>query len=95
MVLIIYDLFAEREMQEAAAWYETQQEGLGRGFLTRLEQAAQTILQNPNRWRRITGNYRRCLLKQFPYGIIYRVEGDAVFVAAVMDLHRKPGYWKD
>ena len=75
--------------------YEIQQEGLGREFLTRLEQAAPTILQDPNRWRRITGNYRRCLLKQFPYGIIYRIDGDTVFVAAVMHRHRKPGSWKD
>ena len=95
MVQLIYDLSAKREMQEASAWYESQHEGLGREFLSKLEQAAQTILQNPNRWRRITGNYRRCLLKQFPYGIIYRVEGDTVFVAAVMHLHRKPGYWLD
>ena len=94
MVQLIYALSAKREMQEAAAWYETQQEGLGREFLTRLEQASGTILQNPNRWRRITGTYRRCLLKQFPYGIIYRVEGDTVFVAAVMHLRRKPGYWQ-
>ena len=92
MVQQIYDLSTKREMQEAAAWHEIQQEGLGREFLARLEQTSRTILQNPNRWRRITGTYRRCFLKQFPYGIIYRVEGDTVFVAVVMHLHRKPGY---
>ena len=90
---IVFSRNAKREMQEASAWYETQQKGLGREFLARLEQASRTIRQDPNRWRLIAGAYRRCLLMQFPYGIIYRIENNVVFVAAVMHLHRKPGYW--
>ena len=30
---------------------------------------------------------------QFPYGLIYAVQGDTIYVAAVMHLKRKPGYW--
>jgi|TARA_B110000263_G_C14961345_1_gene352746 plasmid stabilization system protein ParE len=90
---IVFSRNAKREMQEASAWYETQQEGLGREFLGRLEQASRTIAQDPNRCRLITNAYRRCLLMQFPYGIIYRVDDEIIFVAAVMHLHRKPEYW--
>jgi hypothetical protein len=32
-------------------------------------------------------------LQWFPYGLISAVEGQTIFVAAVMHLKRKPGYW--
>jgi hypothetical protein len=32
-------------------------------------------------------------LQRFPYGLICAVEGQTVFVAGVMHLKRKPGYW--
>jgi hypothetical protein len=44
-------------------------------------------------WRRIKGRLRRYLVQQFPYGLIYAVQGDTIYVAAVMHLKRKPGYW--
>ena len=33
------------------------------------------------------------LVQQFPYGVIYAVEGRTIYVAAVMHVKRKPGYW--
>jgi hypothetical protein len=29
----------------------------------------------------------------FPYGMIYRVRGETLYVVGVMHLKRKPGYW--
>jgi len=34
------------------------------------------------------------LARAIPYGIIYRVDDDEVFIAAVMHFKRTPGYWK-
>ncbi|KOR28141.1 plasmid stabilization protein, partial [Achromatium sp. WMS1] len=33
---------------------------------------------------------------RFPYGILYRetLDANGIFIIAVMNLHRKPGYWK-
>jgi toxin ParE1/3/4 len=44
-------------------------------------------------WRILKGRFRRYLLQRFPYGIIYAVEGKVIYIAAVMHLKRKPGYW--
>jgi hypothetical protein len=41
----------------------------------------------------LKGLFRRYLLQRFPYGLIYAVEGQTIFVVAVMHLKRKPGYW--
>ena len=39
--------------------------------------------------------YRRKLLQQFPYGLVYhQPEPDWVEVVAVMHLHREPDYWR-
>jgi hypothetical protein len=37
---------------------------------------------------------RRVLAPKFPYGLLYRVEPERIYVIAVMHLHRRPGYWR-
>ncbi|NIR50997.1 type II toxin-antitoxin system RelE/ParE family toxin [candidate division KSB1 bacterium] len=91
---LIYAPEAKLEIKEAAAYYEGCKEGLGRAFLKELESAIDRLSQSPFRWRKIRGQFRRCLLKRFPYGVIYLVDEDEIFIAAVMHLKRKPGYWK-
>ncbi|MCZ6674550.1 MAG: type II toxin-antitoxin system RelE/ParE family toxin [Verrucomicrobia bacterium] len=46
-------------------------------------------------YRIIQGAFRRHLLARFPYGIIYRIDDDVIYVVAVMHLKRNPGYWKN
>lgn len=58
-----------------------------------MEAATEEIVRHPIMWRRIKGRFRRYLIPQFPYGLIYAVQVDTIYVAAVMHLKRKPGYW--
>ena len=58
-----------------------------------LYSAFEQIQQHPTVWRILKGRFRRYLLQRFPYGIIYAVEGKVIYIAAVMHLKRKPGYW--
>jgi plasmid stabilization system protein ParE len=94
MATLIYDPLAKAEIREAAEYYENCREGLGQAFIDAVETAAHKISDYPLRWRKISHRFRRCLLKKFPYGIIYAVEDDEIFIAAVMHLKRKPEYWK-
>lgn len=32
---------------------------------------------------------------RFPYGVIYVLEPDHVWIVALMHLHREPGYWRE
>ncbi len=91
---LIYDPAARAELLEAAVYYEECRAGLGQAFLSAVEHAVARLSNKPLQWRKIGGRFRRCLVKQFPYGIIYAVEGNDIFVAAVMHLKRKPGYWR-
>ena len=85
---------ADEEMQAAAVRYEEQARGLGDEFLDEIEQGLARIQQFPLLWSIYEGEYRRYLLQRFPYGIIYRIESETIFIIAVAHLHRKPGYWK-
>ena len=81
------------ELEAAALWYEDRQPGLGGDFLDEYRVALHRILAAPGRPRKILGHNRKLNLNRFPYAIIYSVESDALYIKAVMHLHRRPFYW--
>jgi len=93
-VRVVLDPAAVAEMREAALFYEDCRAELGQEFLAHVEASLDAIARHPDLWRRLRGRFRRCLVHRFPYAVIYADEDDAVYVAAVMHLRRKPGYWK-
>lgn len=90
---LLFDPEALLKARNAAAFYKHSQPGLGKAFLAGVEAATEEIVQHPIMWRRIKGRFRRYLIPQFPYSLIYAVQGDTIYVATVMHLKRKPGYW--
>ena len=84
---------AAREVREAWEWYEAAQTGLGGQLRTEIRDALLQISAFPAAWPEQTQRTRRIRLTRFPYGIVYQVRKDTVFVVAFMHLHRKPDYW--
>ena len=82
------------ELEAAALWYEERLLGLGEDFLTEYSATLRRILDAPERWRRILGQNRKLNFRRFPYAIVYSVHADALYIKAVMHLHRRPFYWK-
>ena len=85
---------AKWEVRGAAKYYEEEVEGLGKAFLQELKRGIGEIKKYPLASRIIKANFRRHLLSRFPFGIIYEIQDETIFVAAVMHLKRKPGYWE-
>lgn len=85
---------AERELQNAAEFYESRSEGLGVRFLDDVREGLASIGEAPDRWPKLSGEIRRYLIRPFPFSILYRELPKHVLVLAVMHLHREPGYWK-
>ncbi len=81
------------EVKSSYIWYQNQAKGLGGDYLTELETSYQAIVKLPNTWPKFKNGFRRFLLGKFPFSIIYRFNGDTVFVVAVMHNSREPGYW--
>lgn len=84
---------AEQDIAEAYAWYESHRVGLGEEFLARLDACVQTILRNSQTYRVVYENYRRGLLRRFPYAVFYECENDVVTVYCVFHASRDPAKW--
>ncbi len=85
---------ARQELNEAAIWLELQETGLGERFLLEVAQARRLILEHPNAWHPMGTTLRRCRLKRFRYGLIYRIKGDAIEIIAVAHDRQQPEYWR-
>jgi toxin ParE1/3/4 len=84
---------AEQEVLEAAEWYETQSQGLGRAFIDLINQTLKDIVESPLRFPQVYRDIRRALLKRFPFGIFFRLRRDQVRILAVLHQSRDPGRW--
>lgn len=91
---------AEAEAVEAACWYNAQSSGLGYDFLAKYEQALAGIENSPDRYPRLETlqterDIRRCVLKRFPYYIVYENFSSETVVLAVAHASRRPNYWQN
>ena len=86
---------AEVEFDAAIDYYEDREPGLGYDFAVEVHSTLENILSFPKAWPILEDDIRRCQTRRFPYGIIYAVNEDVIFVLAVMHLHRDPEYWKN
>ena len=86
---------ARIELMESIAYYDLQQNGLGRRMLDSLIEGLNRVKAHPKMYRKISGNWRQCRIPRFPFGLIYRVRNRRIEIVAVMHLNRKPGYWRE
>lgn len=86
---------ASIELDEAIRYYDHQLLGLGLRFFQEIDAAVERIKFMPEAWTKIGRRTRRCLVKGFPFALLYITEKDEIIVTAVAHLHRDPEYYKD
>ena len=86
---------AQAKLDEAVAYYNSELPGLGDDFLVQILKALDRIKQFPKAWHPYTKNTRRCLVRRFPYGVVYQILKDEILIVAIQNLHRKPDYLHD
>jgi toxin ParE1/3/4 len=91
---IIIHAEAQKEIDESFAYYEDKRPGLGYDFVSEVEESTQRI----QRWPKLPSkfsdtDYRRCLVKRFPYLVFYLETDDDIRIIAIAHGKRKPGYW--
>jgi plasmid stabilization system protein ParE len=85
---------AQAEFISAAQFYERQTEGLGLEFIATIQNAYEGLPESPASGAPFGRRLRRLLVPKFPYGLLYRVEPERIYIIAVMHLHRQPNYWR-
>jgi len=84
---------AERDMIEAASWYELQQPGLGREFLDEALAVFMRIADTPLGYELVHRSARRALLRRFPFAVFYAFGEGVVLVVGVLHGSRHPRHW--
>ena len=64
---------ADKELKEAAVWYEEKSPGLGMRFIAVISQKSETILEHQERNNRRKGNFREQLLRSFLMSLSTRI----------------------
>ncbi|MBL7794225.1 MAG: type II toxin-antitoxin system RelE/ParE family toxin [Saprospiraceae bacterium] len=85
---------AEAELDEAYAFFESQQPGLGLELLANLSETISLLEDNPLIFQKVYGEKRRAIVKRFGYNVIYKVVDKNVFILAIMHGNRDPWHWK-
>jgi plasmid stabilization system protein ParE len=86
---------AEAEIWAELAYYDAKRAGLGRELKLEIRAAFARIQQHPRAFAADRRRVRRCLLKRFPFSVVYRDEPDAIWVIALAHHKRRPNYWRN
>ena len=65
---------AERELNEATQYYDTEEPGLGSSFLQEVDRRLQSIQAHPEAGPILRGDVRRRLIRRFPYALLYKIK---------------------
>lgn len=90
---VSFHRLAELELNEAAAYYELEEPGLGARFLTEVDRCIESLVKHPQAGAIILGDVRRRLVRRFPYAVLYTIKPEGVRILAIMNLKRRPLYW--
>jgi toxin ParE1/3/4 len=89
-----FNRLAERELAEAAGYYEKESQGLGERFLEEVRSSTLLLQRYPDAAPKVFGDVRRFTLPRFPHYLLYQIFGeDRLRVLAIAHQRRHPRYW--
>lgn len=91
---------AAAEAAEAAAWYESQRQGLGIDFREEFRVALDMLRQEPLPGRPWPGRLgergvKRIAMKRFPFFLVFVNVDSGSVVLALAHHRRRPAYWRN
>ena len=91
--IVEYAKPVEREVQEILDWYKKKSLSAAINFLSQLNDAENTIQENPFAYRRVSNQgIRRIVLKKFPYKVYFSIDNSIVYILAVIHFARSSRY---
>jgi plasmid stabilization system protein ParE len=91
---VVFTPEADDDIAEAYGWHEAREPGLGEDFLRCVEACGQVIQRHPEIFPVAVDEFRRALIRRFPYEIFYELAGDAIHVYAVFHCSQDPQKWR-
>ena len=85
---------ARSEINEAAAFYEGRQPGLGKKWRLEVARALAEIQQRPNIGSKTAFGARQYHLQRFSFYVIFAERPENILVVSFAHDKREPGYWQ-
>jgi len=85
---------AQRELDEATEYYDSEGPGLGFAFLDEVERALRQISAFPESSPVALGPVRRKVISAFPCSVTYSLIDEVIVVLAFAHYSRQPFYWR-
>jgi toxin ParE1/3/4 len=89
-MIVRYTDRAKEDLESSFAWYEAQRRGLGFDFLDCIESSIMKILISPESYNIIYSNFRRCIIRRFPFSVFFTIENDEIIIHSVFYNRRNP-----
>jgi toxin ParE1/3/4 len=80
----------ENEALNAYFWYEEKSKGLGEDFLRVFYANAWELIRYPLIYKKIYKDFRRRLMRRFPYAIYFYIDDHEIIVHALLHTARNP-----
>jgi len=68
---------------------------LGEEFLDCVDACIQAICRMPELYPKVHEDYRRALVRRFPYAVYYEFAGGKVFVYSIFHMSQNPKKWSN
>lgn len=91
---VVFHPKAEEEFREAILWYGNQQEGLDLEFVRCIDDAIQKIKRKPDLYPFEFENFRKKVVKRFPFKILYEIIDDNIYILAVFHSRRHQEHFR-
>jgi hypothetical protein len=85
---------AEPELAAAVALGEIRGSGLGAELISEVQRLTELLCDVPSIGEPLDDRYRRFPLRRFPFALVYRSDGDVLYVIALSHRRQRPGYWQ-
>jgi plasmid stabilization system protein ParE len=91
---VIFTPQAADDVAAAYAWYEEREPGLGEDFLRCVEACLHVALRHPHMYPIAVDDFRRALIRRFPFEIFYEPTGKGLVVYSVFHCSQDPKKWR-
>ncbi|HEY7320302.1 MAG TPA: type II toxin-antitoxin system RelE/ParE family toxin [Candidatus Binatia bacterium] len=92
-MIVQYHPLTASDLDGAISYYNQQRPGLGEEFRSEVYAAIERIRSNPFHYGVVDHDIRRCFVRGFPYGILFRIMNHETLRVLVIRHHRRrPGF---
>jgi toxin ParE1/3/4 len=91
---VTYHPLFERDVIEAAQWYDARVEGLGDAFVANVAQAVDAVFISPQRFGKLSSELCYSRVQRFPYLILFDYNDDDLQILGVLHTARSIEKWR-